>query len=160
MLVFQCHDLRRTGQRTLTTFQTVWIEIAYFLSATVVGRELHRTDTGTALALHLTGTRNMDVCKNLGQRCFLGSHPAGDSSHRTERAPGAWRIDETQRNADNGSHHDNRPEHTPDATPHCQSALAPGNGECKLDAEHAEDKEHHEQAEAKRTHECRYRLVG
>ena len=35
---------------------------------------------------------------------------------------------------------DNSPEHAPDATPHCQSALAPWNGECKLDAEHAKEK--------------------
>ena len=70
------------------------------------------------------------------------------------------KVSETQRNADKCCHHDNSPEHTPDATPHCQSALAPRNGECQLDAEHAEDKEHHEQAETERTHECRYWLVG
>lgn len=74
--MFQCHNLRRAGQRTLTTFQTVWIEIAYFLAATVVGRELHRTDSGTILTLHLTGTRNMDVRKGLGQWCLLWSYPA------------------------------------------------------------------------------------
>ena len=158
--MFQCHNLRRASQSTLTTFQTVWIKIAYFQSAAVVGRELHRTDAGTILTPHLTGTRYVDVREDPGQRCLLWSHPAGDGTHRTERAPCAWRIDETQRDADNGSHHDNSPEHTPDATPHCQSALTPGNGECKLDAEHAEDKEHHEQAEAERTHECRYWLVG
>ena len=136
------------------------MQIARLLTATVIGRELHRTDAGTTLTLHLTGTRYVDVRKGLGQRSLLWSHPAGDSTHRTERAPGAWRIDETQRNADNGSHHDNSPEYAPDATPHRQSAIAPRNGECKLDAEHTEDKEHHEQPEAERTHECRYWLVG
>ena len=136
------------------------MQIARLLTATVIGRELHRTDAGTTLTLHLTGTRYVDVRKGLGQWCLLRSHPTGDGTHWTERAPCAWRINETQRNADNGSHHDNSPEDAPDATPHCQSALAPGNSECQLDAEHAEDKEHHEQAEAESTHECRYWLVG
>ena len=159
-LMFQCHNLRRAGQCAFAALDAVGMQIARLLAATVIGRELHRTDTGTVLTLHLTGTRNVDVRKSLGQRCLLWSHPAGDGTHRTERAPCAWCIDETQRNADNGSHHDNSPKHAPDATPHSQSALVPGNGECELDAEHAEDKEHHEQAEAERTHKCRYWLVG
>ena len=157
--MLQCHHIRRAGQCAFAAFQTVGIEIAYFLAATVIGGELHRTDAGTALALHLTGTRYVDVRKGLWQWCILWSHPAGDSTHRTERAPGAWRIDETQRNTDDGSHHDNSPEYAPDATPHSQSALAPGNGECELNAEHAKDKEHHEQTEAESVHECRYWFV-
>ena len=74
--MFQCHNLRRTSQRAFAAFQTVGIEIAYFLAARVVGRELHRTDAGTVPALHLTGTRYVDVRKGLGQRCLLGGYPA------------------------------------------------------------------------------------
>ena len=135
------------------------MQIARLLAATVMGGELHRTDAGTALTLHLTGTRHVDVREDLGQWSLLWSHPAGDGTHRTERAPCAWCIDETQRNADNGSHHDDSPKHATDATPHSQSALAPGNGECELDAEHAEDEEYHEQAETECAHERWYRLV-
>ena len=134
--MFQCHNLRRAGQCAFAALDAVGMQIARLLTATVIGRELHRTDAGTVLTPHLTGTRYVDVRKGLGQWCLLWSHPAGDGTHWTERAPCAWRINETQRNADNGSHHDNSPEHAPDATPHCQSALTPGNGECQLDAEH------------------------
>ena len=63
---FQCYDLCGTCLRTLATFQTVGIEKAYFLSSAVVGRELHRADTGTHLALHLTGAADVDVGKRLG----------------------------------------------------------------------------------------------
>ena len=136
------------------------MQIARLLTATVIGRELHRTDASTALTLHLTGTRHVDVREDLGQWSLLWSHPAGDGTHRTERAPCAWRIDEREGDSDNGSHHDNGPKHTTDATPHSQSALAPGNGECKLDTEHAEDKEHHEQAEAEGAHELWNRTMG
>ena len=66
VLMVQCHNFCRASQSTLTTFQTVWIEIAYFLSAAVVGCELHRADAGTALTLHLTGTRYVDVPKGFG----------------------------------------------------------------------------------------------
>ena len=157
--MFQCHNLRRAGQCAFAAFQTVGIEIAYFLAATVIGGELHRTDAGTALALHLTGTRYVDVRKGLWQWCILWSHPAGDSTHRTERAPGAWRIDEAQRNAGNGCHHDNSPEYAPDAVPHSQSALAPGNSQSQLHSKHTEDEEHHEQAEAEGAHKGWYWFV-
>ena len=110
------------------------MQIANLLTSAVVRCELHRTDAGAILTLHLTCTRYVDVRKGLGQWCLLWSHPTGDGTHGAERAPGAWRINEVQRNADNGSHHDNRPEHATDTTPHGQSALAPRNGECQLDA--------------------------
>ena len=58
--MFQCYDLCGTCLRTLATFQTVGIEKAYFLSSAVVGRELHRADTGTHLALHLTGAADVE----------------------------------------------------------------------------------------------------
>ena len=126
--MFQCHDLRRASQCAFAALEAFGMQITRLLAATVKGGELHRTDAGTTLTLHLTGTRYVDVRKGLWQWCILWSHPAGDSTHGAERAPGAWRINETQRNADNGSHHDNSPEDAPDATPHCQSALAPRNG--------------------------------
>ena len=116
--MFQCHYLRRASQCAFAALEAVGMQIACLLAATVIGGKLHRTDAGTTLTLHLTGTRYVDVRKSLGQRCLLRSHPIGDSTHRTERAPGAWRIDETQRNADNGCHHDNRPEYAPDTAPH------------------------------------------
>ena len=116
--MFQCHDLRRASQCAFAALEAVGMQITRLLAATVIGGELHRTDAGTTLTLHLTGTRYVDVRKGLGQRCLLRSHPIGDSTHRTERAPGTWRIDETQRNADNGCHHDNRPEYAPDTAPH------------------------------------------
>ena len=159
-LMFQRHNLCRAGQCTLTTLDAIGIKIAYFLSSAVVWSELHRTDACTTFTLHLTGTRYVDVRKGLGQWCLLGSYPARDGTHGAERAPSAGRIDETQRNTDDSGYHDNSPKYATNTTPHSQSALAPGNGECQLDAEHAEDEEHHEQAEAERTHECWYRLVG
>ena len=76
LLMFQCHNLRRTGQRAFAALQTVGIEITDFLTSAVIGGELHRTDAGATLTLHLTGTRNMDVRKGLGQWRLLWSHPA------------------------------------------------------------------------------------
>ena len=136
------------------------MQIARLLTATVIGRELHRTDASTALTLHLTGTRHVDVREDLGQWSLLWSHPAGDGTHRTERAPCAWRIDEREGDSDNGSHHDNRPEYATDTAPHSQTSLAPGNGQCQLGAKHAENEEHHEKSEAEGTHKRRYRLMG
>ena len=97
----------------------------------------------------------MDVRKSLGQGSFTGCHPVGDGSHRAERAPGARRIDERQRDANNSGHDDNRPKHFTDASPHRQSPLTPGY-ETQLDAEHAEDEEHHKQSEAEGAHELGY----
>ena len=94
----------------------------------------------------------MDVRKSLGQGSFTGCHPVGDGSHRAERAPGARCIDERQRDANDGGHDDNGPEHFADAGPHRQSALAPWH-ETQLDAEHAEDEEHHKQSETEGAHE-------
>ena len=125
--LLQCHNLRRACQHTLTTFQTVGIKKAYFLPAAVVGRELHRTYTGATHTFHLTCTRYVDVREGLGERFLLRSHPARDRTHRAERAPSAWRIDETQRNADNGSNHNNSPKNAANATPHSQSTLVPRN---------------------------------
>ena len=75
-LVFQCHYLRGAGQRTLATLDAVGVEIAHFLSATVVGRELHRTDAGATLTLHLASTRDVDIGEGLGQRSMLRGYPA------------------------------------------------------------------------------------
>lgn len=93
--MFQCHYLRRASQCAFAALEAVGMQITRLLAATVIGGELHRTDAGTTLTLHLTGTRYVDVRKGLGQRGLLRSHPIGDSTHRTERAPGTWRIDET-----------------------------------------------------------------
>ena len=54
--MFQCHNLRGTGQYALTTLQAVGMQIADDLATGVVGRELHRADAGALLAFHLTGT--------------------------------------------------------------------------------------------------------
>ena len=54
--MLQCHYLRWAGLSTLATLQAVGMQIADSLAARVVGRELHGTDAGTLLALHLTGT--------------------------------------------------------------------------------------------------------
>ena len=60
-LVFQGHNFRGTCQRTLSTLQTIGMQIANLLSPAIVWGELHRTDASAALALHLAGTRNVDV---------------------------------------------------------------------------------------------------
>ena len=64
--MLQSHYLSRTGLSTLATLQAVGMQIADSLAARVVGRELHRADAGALLALHLTGTRYVDVRKCLG----------------------------------------------------------------------------------------------
>lgn len=136
------------------------MQIADGLTTRVVGCKLHGADAGAALALHLTGTRHVDVGESLGQGSVFRCHPVRDGSHGTERTPGAWGIDERKCDADDGGHDDNRPEHFADARPHGQSALAPRHGECQLDAEHAEDEEHHEQAEAEGAHKLGNRAMG
>ena len=73
------------------------MQIADDLAARVVGRELHRADAGALLALHLTGTRYVDVREGLGQWSLLRCYPIGDGSHWTERTPCAWCIDERKR---------------------------------------------------------------
>ena len=64
--MLQSHNLRGTGHSTLAALQTVGMQITDFLAARVIGCELHRADAGTLLALHLTGTRNVDVREGLG----------------------------------------------------------------------------------------------
>ena len=59
--MLQSHYLSRTGLSTLATLQAVGMQIADSLAARVVGRELHRADAGTLLALHLTGIRHVDI---------------------------------------------------------------------------------------------------
>ena len=54
--MFQGHYLRGTSLYALTALQAVRMQIAYGLTARVVGCELHRADASTLLALHLTGT--------------------------------------------------------------------------------------------------------
>ena len=65
ILMLHSHNLCRTGQSTLATLQTVWMQITDFLAARVIGCELHRADASTLLALHLTSTRHVDVCESL-----------------------------------------------------------------------------------------------
>jgi len=154
-----CHNLRRTGQHALAALQAVGVQVAGSLTAGIVGRKLHGADAGTALALHLTGTLYMDVGERLGQRSLFRCHPTGDGSHRTERAPGTGCIDERKYHAHDGGHDDNGPEHLADVSPHGQTALAPGY-EAQLDAEHTEDEEHHEQAEAEGANKPGNRTVG
>ena len=119
------------------------MQIADSLAARVVGCELHRADAGALLALHLTGTRQVDVRERLGQWSLFGSYPVRDGPHRAERAPCAWCIDERERDTNDGGHDDNRPENFAYACPHGQSSLAPRH-KTQLNAEHAEDEEHHE----------------
>ena len=157
--MLQSHNLRGTGQSTLAALQTVRMQIAYGFAARVVGCELHRADTGALLALHLTGTRHVDVREGLGQWRLLGSYPVGDGSHGAERTPCAWRIDERERDTNDGGHDDNRPEDLAYTSPHGKSALAPRYA-TQLDTEHREDEEHHEQAEAEGAHKLGNRAMG
>ena len=140
---------QRTGFFALTTLQTVGMQIADFLATALIRGELHGTDAGAHLALLFTFAADVDICERLGKRSLLRSHPTGDGSHRTERAPHAWRIDKVQRYAHDGGHHDDCPEYSSDVAPHGQSSLAPA-GLRELDAEHGEDKEHHEKPETER----------
>ena len=123
--MFQCHNLRGTSWYALTALQAVRMQIADGLAARVVGRELHRADAGALLALHLTGIRHVDIRECLGQWSLLRCYPIGDGSHRAERTPCAWRIDERERNTNDGSHDDNRPEDLAYTSPHGKSTLAP-----------------------------------
>ena len=135
------------------------MKIADFLATALIRCELHRTDAGAHLALLFTPAADVDVGERFGQRCLPGSHPTGDGSHRTERAPRAGRIDKVQRYANDGGHHDNRPKYSSDVAPHGQSTLAPA-GLRELDAEHGEDKEHHEKPETERPDKLRDGTMG
>ena len=157
--MLQCHYLRGAGQCTLATLQTVGMQITDFLATRVVGCELHRADAGALLAFHLTGTRYVDVREGLGQWSLLRCNPIGNGSHRAERTPCAWRIDERKRDTNDGGHHDNRPENLAYASPHGKSALAPRYA-TQLDTEHREDEEHHEQTETKGAHKFGNRTMG
>ena len=64
--MFQCHNLRGASWYALTALQAVRMQIADGLAARVVRCELHRTDARALLALHLTGTRYVDVREGLG----------------------------------------------------------------------------------------------
>ena len=156
--MLQSHYLSRTGLSTLATLQAVGMQIADSLAARVVGRELHRADAGALLALHLTGIRHVDIRECLGQWSLLRCYPIGDGSHRAERTPCAWGIDERECDTHNGSHNNYRPEHLTYASPHSQSPFAPRH-ETQLYAEHAKDEEHHEQSETKGTYELRNRTM-
>ena len=157
--MLQSHNLRGTGQSTLATLQAIWMQIADGLAARVVRCELHRADTGALLALHLTGTRHVDVCECLGQWSLLRCYPIGDGSHWTERTPCAWRIDERECDTNNGGHYDYCPKYLAYTSPHGKSSLAP-RYETQLEAEHAEDEEHHKQAETEGTHKLGNRTMG
>lgn len=135
-LMFQNHNLRGACQCTFAAFQTVGMQITYLLSSAIVWSELHRTDTSAAFALHLAGSCYVYSGIWLGKWLLLGYYPRRYGSHRAERAPSAWRIDERQRDANDGGHDDNRPEYSTDTAPHSQSSLTPWNGESQLDAEH------------------------
>ena len=104
--MLQSHYLSRTGLSTLATLQAVGMQIADSLAARVVGRELHRADAGALLALHLTGIRHVDIRECLGQWSLLRCYPIGDGSHRAERTPCAWGIDERECDTNNGGHYD------------------------------------------------------
>ena len=93
ILLFQHHNLCGASQSTLATLQAIWMKIAYLLATRVVGRELHRTDAGAALALHLAGTLYMNVGERLREWSLFRSYPVGDGSHGAERTPGTRRID-------------------------------------------------------------------
>ena len=101
----------------------------------------------------------MYISKCLGQWCVLGRYPVRDGSHGAECTPGAWGIDECQRHTHDGGYHNDGPEHLTDASPHGQSALAPGH-KAQLYAKHGEDKEHHKQSEPEGAHKLRYLAVG
>ena len=119
------HYLRRTSLDALSALQTVGMQIAYCLTTSIVRRELHGTYTRTTLALHLTGTRHVDVRECFWQWSFLRCYPVGDGSHGTKRTPCAWCIDERKRDTNDGSHDDNRPKDLAYTSPHGKSTLAP-----------------------------------
>ena len=157
--MLQSHYLSRTGLSTLATLQAVGMQIADSLAARVVGRELHRADAGALLALHLTGIRHVDIRECLGQWSLLRCYPIGDGSHRAERTPCAWRIDERECDTNNGGHYDYCPKYLAYTSPHGKSSLAP-RYETQLEAEHTEDEEYHKQSEAEGTHKSWNRTRG
>ena len=116
------------------------MQIAYLLAAGIVGLELHWTDTGAHLALHLALTADVNVGECFGQRGFLRGYPTRDGPHGTERAPGARCIDEREGDTHDGGHEDDGPEHP--------AHVGPALGKAQLDAEHGEDEKDHEEAEA------------
>ena len=128
------------------------MQITCCLAAGVVGRELHGTDAGATLALHLACAAHADALESFGQRFFLGRHPARDGSHGTETAPCTGSIDERQNDAYDGGDEDDGPEYTPH--------VAPVLGEAQLYAEHGEDEDHHQQPEPEGTDELWYGSVG
>ena len=101
----------------------------------------------------------MDVCECLWQWNLLRCYPIGDGSHRAERTPCAWGIDERERDTNDGGHNNNRPENLAYTSPHGKSTLAPRH-ETQLDAEHAEDEEYHKQSETEGTHKPWNRTMG
>ena len=151
----ECHDLRWTSQSTLATFDAIGMQVADSLTTTVVRCELHGAYTSTALTLHLACTRNVDVRERLRQWRIFWGHPTGDGSHRTKRAPSAWRINERKYYAHDGGHDNNGPEHTTNISPKRPSAFTP-TSLTQLYAKHGKDEYHHEQSETKRTHKLRY----
>ena len=135
------------------------MQIADGFATRVVWCELHGTHAGAAFALHLTGTRYVDVGECLRQWSLTGGNPIGDGSHGAERTPCAGGINEREYDANDGGYDDNSPEHSADSCPHGQTALAPRH-ETQLNAEHGEDEEHHEQTEAEGAHELGNRAMG
>lgn len=147
----QRHDLQRASEGALVALEAIGMQIANLLATRLVRRQLHRADAGAILALGLTCTRNMDIGERSRQRSLLRRYPTRNSSHRAERTPSAWRIDEQQRHAHDGGHNNDCPKHTSHVTPTvCRT---------QLDAEHGEYEEHHKQAEAERTHKTGNRTM-
>ena len=72
----KCYTFCRTDQGAFSTLYTIGVQIACLVPLAVIGRKLHRTETGTALALETAGTGNVDAGIGLGQRLMLRSYPA------------------------------------------------------------------------------------
>lgn len=64
--LYQLHNLCGAGESAFITLQAVGVQVACFISTAVVGCQLHRTYASAALALHLTGTRDMNAGKRSG----------------------------------------------------------------------------------------------
>ena len=64
--LYQLHNLCGAGESAFIALQAVWVQIAGLVATTVIGRQLHWTYTGAALALHLTGAINMNAGKRSG----------------------------------------------------------------------------------------------
>lgn len=67
-VVLHSHYFQRACGYTFAAFYAVGVKITCCCTTAVVWRELHRANSGTALALHLTCVGTVDIGKAGGQR--------------------------------------------------------------------------------------------